>query len=289
MANDILIPGKKEFDGGTETTVVCFQGRWIRLETVRQGQVHSLHPEVSHAQIRDLDTGEIISTVMHGFALQHAFLWKDWLYVFGTDYYGIWMTRSFDLHEWSHPQMVFNSENSTDIHYQNNTIVWNGEYFVMGLDLLGGPYDFTICFAKSYDLQEWHYIPGAIYRPHMYTSCPLLQYQDGWYYLFHLRGIREWHFETFVSRSRDLLVWEDSPHNPILSPDTTEILPPADPEDRTVYHVCNYSDLQLYERDGKTIGYFHVATQLPGPLNYLRRADYDGPIQEFYKKLYDEA
>ena len=287
MANDILIPGNKEMDGGTETTAVFFKGQWLRLETVRIGQINSLHPDVPHAQIRNLDDNSIVCTCMHGFWLQHAFVWKDWFYIFGTDYYGIWMTRSFDLYEWSKPQLVFNSENSTEIHYQNNSIVWNGEYFVMAVDLLGGPYSFTICFAKSNDLVEWHYIPGAIYRPHMYTSCPVLQYCDGWYYLFHCRGIEKWLFEPYVARSRDLLVWEDSPNNPILTPDTSEILPAAKKDDDKIYRVCNASDLFVYERDGKTIGYYHIGTQTAGSIGYLKRADYDGPISDFFKELFE--
>jgi hypothetical protein len=122
----------------------------------------------------------------------------------------------------------------------------------------------------------------------MYTSCPNLKYDDGWYYLFHCRGIEKWCFETFVSRSGDLLVWEDSPVNPILSPDMTEILPPARKDDEKIYRVCNYSDLYVYERDNKTIGYFHVGTQTAGPVGYLRRAEYDGPIRSFYRELYPQ-
>ena len=199
MANDILIPTAVRRDWLCETTTLFFGGRKVRLETVRLNQGESLYPDTPHAQIRDLNTDKIISTCMHGFWLQHAFVRKDWFYVFGTDYYGIWMIRSFDLHEWSAPQMVFNSENSTEIHYQNNTIVHNGEYFVMGLDLLGGPYNFTVCFARSFDLQEWHYIPGAVYKPRFYTSCPFLLFRDGWYYSS--TSMHDGGYHTFAARS----------------------------------------------------------------------------------------
>jgi|GEM_PF-4626088 Beta-xylosidase len=289
MPNNILIPGQQERTGLCETTVLCYRGQWIRIETVRIGQYESLHPEIPHAQLRDLDSGRILTTFMHGFELHHAFLWKDWIYVFATDYWGIWMSRTFDLVTWSQPEMVFDSEHSDEIHYQNNTVVWDGTRFIMGLDLLGGPYDFTICFAQSHDLHTWHYLPGAIYRPHLYTSCPLLTFDNGWYYLFHNRYSTERElFEIFVVRSRDLLVWNDSPNNPILSPNPAELLQPKQTGDHTIYHAINYSDLQLYEREGKTIGLVHVGDQTAGPQVYLIRTEFNGPLTEFYRELFPE-
>ncbi len=287
MANDILVPDAKDHDGLTETTTFFWHGHWYRLETVRIGQVDSLIPDKPHAQIRDLESDEIIETIMPDYELHHAFLWRDRLYVFATDYYGIWMSCAMEFGLWSKPVMVFNSENSPYIHYQNNSIVYDGERFVMAVDLLGGPYNFTVCFAESRDLYEWHYIPGAMYKAHTYTSCPFLAYDDGYYYLFHLRH-KDWkYFDIHVSRSKDLLVWEDSPNNPILTPDTAEILPPADPKDDTVYNVINVSDLNLYERDGKAQGCFHVGIQRPGPIPYVRRCSFDGSLHELYQKLYE--
>ena len=271
-------------------TTLFFRDKKVRLEFIRVNQGDSLFPDRPYAQIRDLNTGTIISTCMHGFELQHAIVWKNCCYVFGTDYYGIWMIRSFDLHTWSVPQLVFNSENSTEIHYQNNTIIHNGEYFVMGLDLLGGPYNFTVCFARSYDLQEWHYIPGAIYKPHFYTSCPHLIYRDGWYYLFHLRMI-DGGYHTCVARSQDLLVWEDSPHNPILSPAPDDIMKNKNPSETKQYKVTNASDLYLWEENGKTYGDYNLSDQQGyppdrGPIPYLRQAVYDGSMSELLEKLF---
>jgi hypothetical protein len=291
MTNNILQDTDVTCDYLTETTTLFFRGRWVRLETVRIGQGDSLHPEIPHAQIRDLDEDRILCTCMHGFWLQHAFVWKDWFYVFGTDYYGIWMIKSFDLHEWSAPEKVFDSEKSDVIHYQNNAIVYNGSEFVMALDLLGGPYFFTICFASSRDLSEWHYIPGAMYKPHFYTSCPHLVWCDGWYHLFHVRN-HENGYHTFAARSRDLLVWEDSPHNPLLSPAEDErIMRNRWPGDTDEYRAINRSDLNLFERDGVTYANFHVGDQRgyppgKGPVVHIRQSYYPGPMKEFLEKLY---
>ncbi|MCC6446834.1 MAG: hypothetical protein IT210_25705 [Armatimonadetes bacterium] len=63
-------------------------------------------------------------------------------------------------------------------------------------------------------------------------------------------GTDNWWFEQFVSRSRNLLAWEDAPHNPILSPD---------PGRRVKYAAgwtkpeCCVADLNVYEQDGKTM------------------------------------
>ena len=291
MPNDILIDTDITCDYLTETTTLFFRGKWIRLETVRINQGESLFPDKPHAQIRDLSDNRIISTCMHGFWLQHAFIWKDWLYVFGTDYYGIWMIKSFDMFEWSVPQLVFNSENDTELHYQNNTIVHNGSEFVMGVDLLGGPYYFTICFARSHDLTEWHYIPGAIYKPHFYTSCPHLIYENGWYHLFHNR-YSEGQYKVFAARSRDLLAWEDSPHNPVLSTAENEmIMRNRYPDDKEVYRAINRSDINIWEQDGKTYANYSIGDQKgypagKGPVVYIRRSVYDGPLGEFLDRLY---
>ena len=288
MANDILIPGEKQFDGGREITVVYFKDRWIAVDFIRKGLINSTHPEEHHVQLRDIDTNEIISTGMYGLIAHHAFVWKDWLYIFATDHSNIWMSRVKYFDAWSRPKIVLDSDNMNGLWINNNTVVYNGECFIMAMDLVGGPYTNTICFARSYDLNNWHFVPGAVYRPHLYTAAPIMKYDNGWYYLFHCRGIEKWFFETYVARSRDLLYWEDSPHNPVLSPDPNEILPPLREGDTTIYHSCNYSDLEVYERDGKTIGYFTVATQTADVQAYVQRADYDGPIREFFEKLFDK-
>ena len=48
MANDILIPGEKQFDGGREITVVYFKDRWIAVDFIRKGLINSTHPEEHH-------------------------------------------------------------------------------------------------------------------------------------------------------------------------------------------------------------------------------------------------
>ena len=74
MANDILIPGEKQFDGGREITVVYFKDRWIAVDFIRKGLINSTHPEEHHVQLRDIDTNEIISTGMYGLIAHHAFV-----------------------------------------------------------------------------------------------------------------------------------------------------------------------------------------------------------------------
>ena len=299
-----------------ETTTLQFNGRWIRVEFIRRNFPGNPTPDIGHAQIRDLDKNEIISRCMEGFELHSAFVWGGAVYVFATDYWNIYMCKSFDLSWWSKPMLVLNNH-SMNIQHQNNSVCWDGNRFIMAVDLLGGNYNFTVCFAYSYDLQEFHYIPGAVYRADLYTSSPKLYYVDGWYYLIHVRNTDKncwwnvrysgkpadmtmedaaapnpvvpdnsgcWWFEQFVSRSRNLLVWEDAPHNPILSPN---------PEHRIQFNTggtkpeCAVGDLSVYERNGITIGDYHGGTQEASTIPTFNRAEFPGTLAEFFKSFYE--
>ena len=268
-----------------ETTTLCWKGTWVRMEFMRKNHQGSLFPDKNYAQIRNLDTNEIIAPCcMLGFELHNAFIWDDIFYLLATDYWGIYMSRSFDLEWWSNPAQVLNNH-STFIHHQNNSICRDNRRFVMAVDLLGGPYNFTICFCESYDMQNFRYIPGAVYKADMYTSSPKIYYIDGWYYLLHVRKADDsWWFEQFVSRSKDLLNWEDCPHNPVLSPNPKQSLHPA--LSPTLKYECCVSDLSLFERDNKTIGFFSGGTQEAFTAPTLQRAEYNGSMLEFFQHLY---
>ena len=301
-----------------ETSTVNWLGRWWRMEYFRKNYVNSPAPEINFAQIRDLDKNKIVGRCMEGFERHSAFAWENAFYVFATDYWNIYMSKSFDLDWWSKPVMALNNR-SMVIQHQNNSVCWDGKRFVMAVDLLGGPYNFTVCFAYSYDLQEFHYIPGAVYRADLYTSSPRLSYVDGWYYLIHGRntdrnkwwnarylgkpgdltpeeaatphppvpeGTGNWWFEAFVTRSRNLLTWEDAPKNPILSPDPTFRVKYMD--GRTKPECC-VADLYVYERDGKTIGEFQTGTKEAGiiPDQTHCRAEFPVTLAEFFGSLYE--
>lgn len=300
-----------------ETTSLQWRGRWVRMEYMRKNHPGSSWPEMNFAQIRDLDDDRIIAAhCMPGFELHSAFVWEENFYIFATDYWNIYMCKSFDLDWWSKPMIALNNRDMS-IHHQNNSVCWDGKRFLMAVDLLGGPYDFTVCFAYSYDLQEFHYIPGAVYRADLYTSSPKLYYVNGWYYLIHVRNTNaqtwwmprylnkpaditpeeaaapnpelsgnegNFWFEQYVSRSRNLLTWEDAPHNPILSPD---------PKNRIKYQSggtkpeCNVADLFVYERDGVTIGDFHGGTQEAFTIPQFNRAEFPGTLAEFFEHFYE--
>ena len=301
-----------------ETTTLQWKGKWVRVEYMRKNHPGSSWPEMNFACIRDMETDEVIADhIMPGFELHSAIVWDDNIYLFATDYWNIYMCKSFDLNWWSKPMMVLNNRNM-QIHHQNNSVCWDGKRFIMAVDLLGGPYDFTVCFAYSYDLQEFHYIPGAVYRADLYTSSPKIYHVDGWYYLLHVRNIDKnpwWHvhylgkpsdkpgdpprdlsidpaqkvtnywFETFVSRSRNLLTWEDAPHNPVLSADPTVRIEYLDGGTKP---ECNVGDLFVYERDGKTIGDYHGGTQEAGTRVKFYRAEFPGTMAEFFRSYFEE-
>jgi len=71
---------------------------------------------------------------------------------------------------------------------------------------------------------------------------------SGWYYLLYLEHrTPRWFFQTYLARSRDLVSWELSPANPILTPDLDDGI--------------NASDPDLIEFRGRTHLYYSVGDQ----------------------------
>jgi hypothetical protein len=121
-------------------------------------------------------------------------------------------------------------------------------------------------------LRTWTKLPGAVVGTNRYVACPCLRFVDGYYYMMYLEHRAPRHvFETYLSRSKDLLSWEFSAANPILAAQGTD-------------EGINASDPEIVEVDGKTYVYFAVGDQLTW-MN-IKRAAYPGPMARFFAEYF---
>ena len=170
------------------------------------------------------------------------------------------LESSTDLEHWSEPRVIL--EDPAWEGY-NTTVCQADGRFVLAFEL-GAPLEivqnpFTMFFAESSDLREWHLIPGALFGQDRYTGAPTLRWHDGFFYFFHLEGSYDAGFATVVARSQDLRQWEWGRRSVLeRSRDDRELLPAAaqdfTPEQllkiATAVNI-NASDLDLCDFNGK--------------------------------------
>jgi hypothetical protein len=224
--------------------------------------------------IRDVASGRGLAKFAEGFGLGSILVHEGAAYVFASRWEaGGWrdvtMFRSRDLRTWE-SRRVMQGENEGLF----NTSVCRGpDGFVMAYESDEAAYPaFTIKFARSKDLLTWTKMPEATFGTNRYTACPCLRYENGYYYALYLeRRAPRWFFETYISRSKDLVHWELSSANPVLTPEGLD-------------EGINASDPELAEEDGRTYVYFAVGDQLSW-MN-LKRAVFPGRLREFLESWF---
>jgi len=275
----------------------CWQRRW---------DDPPLPDESDYIQIRDVERNEIVATCMQGYGLASAFVWDDVFYIFAArhrdgGHHDVNMTRSADLIRWSDPQVMLEEEPDEDLF--NQSVCHDGRRFIMAYESNDEAYPpFTIKFAESADLRNWVKIPGPVFGPDRYVACPAIRWAGGYYYMLYLERVApaaegrrapsaaahpERGFETYLTHSRDLVTWEQAPHNPVITFDPMAECHPLYYERRDPARTareCNASDPDLVEWQGKTRVYFTGGCQkYAGDLQY---AEFDGPMQEFFESYY---
>jgi hypothetical protein len=157
-------------------------------------------------------------------------------------------------------------------------------------EVVGVP--FTMRFARSTNLLDWKILDeSAVYSKEFYTACPAIRYLDGQYYMFHLRACPGPTYETALVRSSDLVHWEKSPHDPVLtfSADDKQIanpkLTPAEREEIAKAVDINASDFDLCEYRGKVIISYSWGNQQGK--EFLAEACFDGALKDFLRGCFE--
>jgi hypothetical protein len=222
----------------------------------------------------DIESGQEIGRCGEGHGLASAFIHNGRLYVFASRWENsgwrdVTVFHSADLKHW-HSQVVLQGENEGVF----NTSVCKGrDGFVMAYETNDPAYPaFTIKFAQSKDLMHWTKLPQATFGTNRYTACPCIRYVRGYYYVLYLeQRSPQWLFETYITRSKDLIHWELSAANPVIRPEGLD-------------EGIDASDPDIVEWHGKTRIYFAVGDQRTWA--NIKQATWPGRLADFFASWY---
>lgn len=284
-----------------ETSPFVFNDRLYLLENYQKywdvpGAKPGDHFHEDEVRIRDLSTDKIVSIPLKNYAFATVLTWNDRVYVFAGSYgkdkpwrqiTEITMISSSDLENWTEPEIILKASGK-EVFF--NTAVCRGkDKFILLYETNDKSWKpFTFRYMESTDLKNWEPIPDALYGTDKYVGGPALYFEDDYYYTLYLESLNK-KYETRITRSKDLIQWEDAPEGrPFVTFDSTLTnCPLIDP----TISESNASDVELCYFEGETILYFTGSNQLfAGDLQW---ATYPGtPAQlfnHFFKDSQDQA
>lgn len=278
-----------------ETTPVVFHDNLYRFEYVR-GNYKPNRTGDSYFRFIHVESGEPTPSFADGYHLGSAYIEEDTVYVYGVDMWGqsnIQVFWSDDLETWSSQSAL----NVPGWGIYNTSVCKGPDGYVMAFEVGKPPEEvgarFTNRFAKSSDLINWKLTPSeCVYSRDRYTACPALRFLDGFYYMVYLEARSGPTYEPHIVRSRDLVHWESSPHNPVMqfSPEDKIIgNPDLNPEQRKRIAEAvnlNNSDVDLCEYNGKVIIYYSWGNQQG--IEFLAHAVYDSTLESLFRGFFPQ-
>lgn len=256
-----------------ELSPIIWKNRLCHLECIRpaQGGVRSDY----YLRLNDAETGEELARFAEGYSLACAFVENDTFYAFAScfednNWNDVTLFKSTDLKQWK-SKVVIRQENE---HLFNSSVCAGPEGYVMAYESNEPAYPaFTTKFAVSKDLDTWTKLPEAVFGTDRYTACPCVRYANGYYYVLYLETRSPRHyFETYITRSKDLITWERSAANPVLVPSAID-------------DGINASDPDVIEFQGNTYVYYSVGDQLTW-MN-IKRGIYPGSLAHYLESWYE--
>jgi alpha-L-fucosidase len=165
--------------------------------------------------------------------------------------------------------------------------IYEGQYVIYATRSL--PFDEQknqVCFTSA-DLVHWERLPDALCVDKKYGGGPALYWINGFYYvtfvdLFIHPLERRLAFRTLLTRSRDLIHWEEAPEErPVLLPDFSSR---PDPEGYPDIYDVNASDAEFIQEEDKVRVYYISGNQWGVSDN--RTALFTGSLQELFESRF---
>jgi len=277
-----------------EVTPFVFNEKLYLMESWQKQWEYSFakHQELfqeDEVRIRDVAADRIVSVPLVGHGLAMTFVWEGRAYVFGSDWGNekkwqvreVSLTSSDDLENWTEPNVVLRSND--DEKFFNVSVCRGDGKFVMLVETNDPRWPaFTFKYFVSDDLENWEQVPDAYYGVDKYVGGPALYYEGGYYYTLYLQSLGERRYETRVTRSKDLITWEDAPvSRPFVTYQPESKVHPLRP-----HHIRerNASDAEICYFRGKTLVYYTGGDQqFSGD---LQRAEFAGTPQELLEHFF---
>ncbi len=280
-----------------EVTPFVFSGRLYLLENWQKQWEFPSAPDGSRSRedevrIRDVKANRIVSIPLVGHGLGMAFVWKNRVYVFA----GKWavkkkwniteieMVSSTDLIHWTKPVVVLKAEPQEK--FFNVSVCRGKDQFVLLVESNDPAWPaFTFKYFVSDDLLHWKRVPNALYGRDKYVGGPALYFENGTYYTLYLHALGSGRYETRITRSTDLVHWQDAPAGrPFVTFDSNNKVHSL--RSATI-HECNASDVELCLWQGKTLVYFTGGDQhYAGDLQW---AEFAGTPAELFERFFAQS
>ena len=279
-----------------ETSPFVFKGRLYLLENNQQfWDVPGAKPgdffHEDEVRIRDVESEKIVSVALQNHGFGTVLTWEGRVYVFAGNYgqnkpwrqmTEISMTSSVDLINWTKPVTVLRA--SPGEFFFNTAVCRAKDRFILLYETNDNRWPaFTFRYMESSDLKKWKEIPDAVYGKDKYVGGPALYYEGEWYYTLYLESLKKG-YETRISRSKDLIHWDDAPDGrpfvtfdpshkncPLIRPDISE---------------SNASDVELCYYKGSTILYFTGSDQTTA--GDLQWATYAGTPRQLFEYFFHD-
>lgn len=277
---------------GAEATFFIFKGKEYCL--LNFSPAHDKLPEGTreHARIYDVETSaEVGGPVFEGYYFISAYSnpRDGKVYCFAPRFEAprAWLTGhamdyicSDDLIHWSAPAPVTENYNCGCL--LNTGVTFDGERYVMLVEVRDVGKPFSVKFLESRDLKSWQFIDGALFRNNItYLGAGAIYYvpEDKYYYITYLNEFTneetgDLNYDTHIARSRDLFNWERG-KRPVLFPDYTHPI-----TDGNGIMEINASDAEFIEIDGKVKACGAGGNQLGVKDRFT--CWYNGPMAELF-------
>ena len=279
-----------------EMTPFVFKGERYHLENVlahflTPGLAVGERPAENHFRVRRESDDRLISIPLLNCYFVSAFVWRDRCYCFGRWQEGggfrLAETVSEDLISWSPPRTILDlSAERTGI--CNSAVTFDGKRFVLLYECADPAYPiFTFKFLESEDLLNWRPIPEALCVWNKYAGGPAMYFFAPFYYvtyvdLFIHPVTRKLCFRTSITRSKDLIDWEEAPEErPVLLPDFSSR---PDPEGHPAVWDVNASDAEFIQEEGQVRAYYNSGNQWGVSDN--RTAVCSGTMRELFEGFF---
>jgi len=283
-----------------EVSPFVFKGRLYRMELEDEGRDFDTNARIA-AIIRDYETGKIVGRTGEKCYYHSIFVDGEKVYLTGVKrnvakkaHCGdtILIYETTDLVHWTERELLRNP----GWRYYNTTIAKGPDGYVLAIessDLRHATKHFTMFFATSKDLKTWTFLPyEKAYPKHRYCGGPFLTYCNGWFYLSLVTEMPCERWCTYLFRTKDFGSWESSRYNPFMmwddgdrqiAPNACDVTPEFAKLVKT-HFICNASDLELCEFEGKTLLSYLIGDQRG--FYYIAEAWYDGPKQELLERQF---